>query len=163
VDFDTISSSGVDVVVILPVQARHLARFISDTKAPGQIIDRLFADPSAVIATAAQCNKRFDTRSTFTSPHAQTSVLGATFAGLALGLRTGPQGDPRQQGGAWVLDLNADGSGWISRWSHRDRHNADQVPIPILFAAAGLPATAYVHPRDVSPDAAAAAPRAPDT
>lgn len=108
---------------------------------------RIFADPAAAIATVAKCNKRFDTRSTFTSPHAQTSVLGATLAGLALGLQTGPQGDPRQQGGAWVLNLEDGGRRWSTRWAHRDRHNADQVPIPVLFAAAGLPPESYVHPR----------------
>lgn len=138
-----------DIVVILPVQPRHVARFVRDSAIPPQVALRIFSDSSAALASASKCNKRFDTRSTFTSPHAQTTVLGATLAGLGLGLMTGPQGDPRQQGGAWVLQLSDGGHTWTTLWAHRDRHNADQVPIPVLFAAAGLPPSAYVHPRAI--------------
>lgn len=146
-DFSVLESERFDVAVILPVQPRHVARFVRDSSVPSHVALRIYSDASAALASASKCNKRFDTRSTFTSPHAQTTVLGATLAGLGLGLMTGPQGDPRQQGGAWVLQLSDSGHCWRTLWAHRDRHNADQVPIPVLFAAAGLPSTAYAHPR----------------
>jgi hypothetical protein len=169
---EALTGAGVDVVFVLPVSGAHLARFVADTAAPPSVAARLFANPGASIAAAAGCTFRFDSRATFTSPHAQTSVLGATLRGLSLGLRTGPQGDPRQQGGAWVLELqqpppagdgggdSGDGGGGVARWTtvwvHRDRHNADQVPLPLLVAVAGGPPGAYVHPRPAPPTVAAA-------
>ena len=35
----------------------------------------------------------------------------------------------------------------VTLWAHIDRHNADQVPIPVLCRAAGLPDDVYRHPR----------------
>ena len=142
---------------ILPVSGKDLARFIKEASIPASVALRLFADKDAAISKAANCNFRFDSRATFTSPHAQTSVLGATMKGFAIGLRTGTQGDPRQQGGAWILCKDPSSpSGWATVWGHRDRHNADQTPLPLLFHLAGAPQEAYAHPRSLELEGAKA-------
>lgn len=148
---DVLHGSGIDIVFVLPVPASALIRFVGESASPTFVRERLFADPTATIAKAAACNKKFDSRKNFTSPHAQTSVLQATLRGLAIGLRTGPQGDPRQQGGSWVLEMRgsdpASPDCWTTVWGKRDRHNADQVPLPVLMRVSGAPAHAYTHPR----------------
>lgn len=168
---DQLTAAGVDLLFVLPVPPASLARFVRESSCPPWVAERLFADPRAALAAAAACNKKFDSRSKFTSPHAQTTVLQATLRGLAIGLRTGPQGDPRQQGGSWVLEgvggstaaggggtdagaaaappapSTASPAGWVTTWGKRDRHNADQVPLPLLVHLAGAPPGGYVHPR----------------
>ena len=151
---EQLNAAGVDFLFFLPVPAKALQRFVKETQAPPFVAARLFADPAAAIAKAAACTLKFDSRATFTSPHAQTTVLQATWKGFAMGVRTGMQGDPRQQGGAWIIEEAANGGGdggappqWRTVWGKRDRHNADQTPLALLVHHAGAPASAYVHPR----------------
>ncbi len=142
---------------VLPVPLWALKKFAAVAALPPPAARRLFADTTGAVFAAAGCTVKFDSRSKFTSIHAQTTVAQATVRGFWLVVSGGGlQGDPRQQGGAWVL--GAGGGGEVTTvWSHYDRHNADQVPIPVLLAAAGAPASLYVHPR---PAPAAAAPAA---
>lgn len=151
-------------MVILPVPLWAAQRFVRDELAGRPALaDALYCDPGGVTFRAlGSFTLRFDTRSTFTSPHAQTTVAQATWRGLVLGLRSGTQGDPRQQGGAFVLrrrggpEVAVAGAAVAGAaedgdvecvWAHIDRHNADQVPIPVLVRAAGLPHAVYKHPR----------------
>ena len=157
--------------VVLPVPLWALQRFLAEEMKGHALAEALYCDPGgAAFHALGAFNKKFDTRSTFTSPHAQTTVAQATWKGLVLGLRSGTQGDPRQQGGAFVIRAGggrgtaAGGGGGggggggaeqqqqqqpsaSTLWAHIDRHNADQVPIMVLCRAAGLPDDAYRHPR----------------
>jgi len=146
-----LAAERVRLAVILPVPLWAAQRFVRDELAGRPLATSLYCDPGGVTFRGlGSFNHRFDTRSTFTSPHAQTTVAQATWRGLVLGLRSGTQGDPRQQGGAFVLRGGAAGSaagGVECVWAHLDRHNADQVPIPVLVRAAGLPDAVYAHPR----------------
>lgn len=138
------------LVVILPVPFWSLQQYILENKIPAVISEMLNCDPNAASFKALNFNFSFDSRSSFTSIHAKTSVLGATLAGLVLGLRSGMQGDPRQQGGAFVInppfasscETIMDGAtasnSWSCSWAHYDRFNADQVYIPVLLLAAKL-------------------------
>lgn len=125
---------------MLPVPARALTRFVREEGIASTVAARLFADPASALFAAAGFNLRFDSRASFTSVHAKTSVLSATWRGLVLGLTTGMAGDPRQQGGAFILERQhgSGGGEWRQAWAHMDRHNADQAPLPVLLAAAGL-------------------------
>jgi len=158
------------LAVVLPVPEWALMRYVADAKLSPDMARRLYCDPSGALFAAAGCNLRFDSRSKFTSPHAKTSVLAATWKGFALGVTTGMQGDPRQQGGCFILarresasaggetvvvgsgaEAVAAGAGTAAVmprtvWAHLDRHNADQVPIPVIMNAAGLPPSLYTQP-----------------
>jgi len=53
------------------------------------------------------------------------------------------QGDPRQQGGCFIISTSLKNEPTVHKeyktlWCHYDRHNADQVPIPVLFAAGNI-------------------------
>ena len=138
--------------VVLPVPLWALQRFLAEEMKGHALADALYCDPGgAAFHALGAFNKKFDTRSTFTSPHAQTTVAQATWKGLLLGLRSGTQGDPRQQGGAFVIRAGggrgAEQPPASTVWAHIDRHNADQVPIMVLCRAAGLPDDVYRHPR----------------
>jgi hypothetical protein len=151
------------MAVVLPVPLWALQKFAADAALPPAAARRLYADTTGALFAAAGCTVKFDSRSKFTSMHAQTTVAQATVRGFWLVVSGGGlQGDPRQQGGAWVLEATPRGGGGggggeiTTVWSHYDRHNADQVPIPVLLAAAGAPASLYVHPRPVTAAAQAA-------
>jgi hypothetical protein len=165
---------------VLPVPTWSLRRYVAEAKLLPDMARRICcvpADSGAAMFAACGCNLRFDSRSKFTSPHAKTSVLAATVKGFAMGVTGGMQGDPRQQGGCFILagpgaaaaaTLDSDsaaaaaasgGAGGESApavpatpaavrtvWAHLDRHNADQVPIPAILSAAGLPADLYTQP-----------------
>ena len=151
------------MAIVLPVPLWAAQRFVREELDGRALAASLYCDPGgAAFKALGSFTLRFDTRSTFTSPHAQTTVAQATWKGLVLGLRSGTQGDPRQQGGAFVLrgaagaagagaGAGAAGAGAADGfecvWAHIDRHNADQVPIPVLVRAAGLPDSVYTHPR----------------
>jgi hypothetical protein len=164
VDMAALDAARIRLAVVLPVTVPQLQRFVGRGSTPDRVAARLFCDPTSAAFAALGFNFKFDSRAEFTSIHAQTSVLGAVWKGLVAGIAGGGmQGDPRQQGGAFVI--RAAGSRGRGRgkqaapacvWAHFDRHNADQVPIPVLLAAAGAPAAAYVHPR-ASPSAGEAA------
>lgn len=154
------------VAVVLPVPLWAAQRFVREELGGRALAGALYCDPGgAAFKALGSFSLKFDTRSTFTSPHAQTTVAQATWRGLVLGLRSGTQGDPRQQGGAFVLrastpaaaEAGAPGGGLAEEcvWAHIDRHNADQVPIPVLLRAAGLPDAVYTHPRPLRIAAAA--------
>ena len=150
-DLAALAVARTRVAVILPVPLWAAQRFLEQELDKRALAASLYCDPGGVAFNALSTfNLRFDTRSTFTSPHAQTSVASATWKGLVLGLRSGTQGDPRQQGGAFVLRV-AKAGGFECAWAHIDRHNADQVPIPVLVRAAGLPDAVYTHPRGGAP------------
>jgi len=136
------------VRIVLPVPLWALQRFLAEEMKGHALAEALYCDPGgAAFHALGAFNKKFDTRSTFTSPHAQTTVAQATWKGLLLGLRSGTQGDPRQQGGAFVIRAEQQPPRASPLWAHIDRHNADQVPIMVLCRAAGLPDDAYRHPR----------------
>jgi hypothetical protein len=136
---------GVSFRVVLPVPLWSLQKFLRSEKLLGTpLASRIFCDPKAESFKAIGATFKFDSRAKFSSIHAQTSVAGATWKGFVLGVTGGgTQGDPRQQGGAFVLG----GDPVACLWAHYDRHNADQVPIPVLLEAAGAPQSLYVHPR----------------
>jgi hypothetical protein len=167
VRFDKLREAGFDFYVILPVPHWALAKYVRGEGAslPHEVKARLYCDPDAAAFDALGFNFKFDSRSTFTSIHAKTTVFQATVRGFVLGVTGGGmQGDPRQQGGAFVLERRANaaaaggagagkggGEGELACvWAHYDRHNADQVPIPVFLRAAGAPVDAYVHVRDAS-------------
>ena len=134
--------------IVLPVPLWAMQRYLAEEMKGHALADALFCDPGgAAFRALGSFNLKFDTRSTFSSPHAQTTVAQATWKGLVLGLRSGTQGDPRQQGGAFVIRAGGGGGGCSTMWTHIDRHNADQVPIMVLCRAAGLPDDVYRHPR----------------
>ncbi len=158
---------GVRFRVVLPVPLWSLQKFVATETKAGTMsaahAARLYCDPKAAAFAALGFNFKFDSRAKFTSIHAQTSVAGATWKGFVLGVTGGgTQGDPRQQGGAFVIGARAGAgeggeAGPECVWAHYDRHNADQVPIPVLLAAAGLSPSLYVHKRPVAAEGAAAA------
>lgn len=127
--------------IVLPVPVWALQRYAAtELPAAHPLLRALYCDPGGrAFAQLGVFNFRFDSRSTFDSPHAKTTVWQATWRGFLLGVQTGMQGDPRQQGGAFVI------RGGACAWAHLDRHNADQVPIPVLVRAAGAPDAAYRH------------------
>ena len=137
-DFLALEAQGVKLLILLPVPLWSLQKFL---KSNPKIAPYLACDPKRAVFTALQCNFSFATKKLRPdSIHAHTGVLKATWAGLAEGITGGgPQGDPRQMGGALVLE------GGKVLWQHRDEYNADQVPIPVLLAAAGLDPGLYTH------------------
>lgn len=143
-----------------------LQRYVRTEKVSAQVESILYCDAAAMTFNLLHMNFVFDSRSTFSSIHAKTSVLQATWNGFLEGLQTGPQGDMRQQGGAFVLapssrediagsrdegaleqPLSSADIAFTCIWAHYDRHNADQVQIPALLMAAGLPHTVYRNSR----------------
>jgi hypothetical protein len=135
------------LVVILPVPIWSLEGYIRDEDIPASISVMLYCDPEADLFRALNFNFRFDSRAPTRSIHSKTSVFGATWGGLLLGLRTGMQGDPRQQGGSFVIRKSV-ASTWTCIWAHYDRFNADQVEIPVFLLAAGLPPDIYNSHRE---------------
>ncbi len=133
--------------VVLPVPLWARQRFATESLvAFPDLIRALYCDPTGTCFRVLGCNLQFaTTKLRPNSIHDRTSVLAATMKGIAEGLRGGPQGDPRQQGGCFVVE------GEALVWAHLDTYNADQVPIPVLVAASGLPPDTYVHKLHVSP------------
>ncbi len=144
--------------MLLPVPLWSLQR-LAQQVVP-QLAQHLACDPSGAVFAALGCNFVFTTRKLRPDTiHAHTGAGRAALAGLWEGLTGGMQGDPRQMGCAFVLD----GEG-RALWAHKDAFNADQVPIPVLMAAAGLaPEEVYAHggPPPPPPAAAAAAAAVP--
>lgn len=131
--------------VILPVPLWALQRIIVEQSICPHAASLLFCDPKSECFQALGFNLKFDTRTKFTSVHAKTSVLEATVKGFSIGIRTGMQGNPSQQGGAFVISpvesISASTSAitYKCTWCHYDRHNSDQVEIPVLLRAANAP------------------------
>ena len=126
--------------MVLPVPLWSLQR-LAQQVVP-QLAAHLACDPSAAVFSALGCNFVFTTKKLRPDTiHAHTGVARATLSGLWGGLTSGMQGDPRQMGCAFVLDGEQ-----RPLWQHKDAFNADQVPIPVLLAAAGLaPGEVYAH------------------
>ena len=152
VDFSLLSSLSARLVVVLPVPLWSLKKFADDEiPLDHPLRDHLFCDPGGKTFKALGAfNLKFDTRTPKPGPHQHTSVLSATWKGFTLGVTSGMQGDPRQQGGSYVLHRDSqtdpDTRNVSTVWTHIDRFNADQVPLPILVKAAGLPDNVYKHP-----------------
>lgn len=127
-------------LVVLPVPLWSLQRLAQ--RVVPQLAAHLACDPTGAVFAALGCNFVFTTRKLRPDTiHAHTSVARAALTGLWEGITGGMQGDPRQMGCAFVLD-----AGGRALWAHKDAFNADQVPIPVLLAAAGLaPETIYAH------------------
>ncbi len=142
-DLAALRAGGTQLLIVLPVQLWALQRYAREQLSGHPALSAgLFCDPSGALFASQQCNVAFATAKLRPdSIHAHTGVLSATLKGIAEGLRGGPQGDPRQQGCALVLREG----GQLSVWAHKDSYNADQVPIPVLLAAAGAPAELYQH------------------
>jgi len=140
-DLAALRAGGVALVVVLPVPLWALQRFAREQlRGAPELAACLFADEAAAAFSALGCPVVFATKKLRPDTiHNHHSVFSATLRGVAEGLRGGTQGDPRQLGLAAVLD-----DGRVV-FAHRDAFNADQVPIPVLVAAAGLPPAAYVH------------------
>ena len=136
--------SNVSLVVILPVPHWALARFAKEALSQSpELAACIFADEKAASFKAVGCTFKFSTAKLKPNTiHAHTSVARAALWGLGEGLRSGPQGDLRQMGGAFVLDIEGKAT-----WAHKDEFNADQVPIQALLTAAGLDETIYKHHR----------------
>jgi len=141
-DLGALDAANVALIVVLPVPLWALQRYVREQLgAHAAFAARLFADEGAAAYKAFACPVKFATKKLRPdSIHAHTSVGAATWRGLLEGLRGGMQGDPRQLGLAAVVE-----GGARVVWAHRDAYNADQVPIPVLVAAAGLPAGVYMH------------------
>jgi hypothetical protein len=141
-DLGALAAAGVALVVVLPVPLWALQRYAADRLgAHAAFAARVFADEGGAAFRALGCPVKFASRKLRPDTiHAHTAVGTAAWRGLLEGLRGGMQGDPRQLGLAAVVD-----GGTRVVWAHRDAFNADQVPIPVLLAAAGVPASAYVH------------------
>jgi hypothetical protein len=141
-DLNALDAAGVALIVVLPVPLWALQRYVREQMgAHAAFAARIFADESAAAYKALSCPVKFATAKLRPdSIHAHTSVATAAWRGLVEGLRGGMQGDPRQLGLAAIVD-----GGTRVVWAHRDAFNADQVPLPVLVAAAGLPPAAYVH------------------
>ena len=135
--------------VILPVPIWSLEGYIKDENITAPISSMLYCNPDSDLFRALHFNFCFDSRAPVRSIHAKTSVLGATWGGLLLGLRTGMQGDPRQQGGAFVVKKSIE-STWMCVWAHLDRFNADQVQIPVLLLAASLSPEMFNSHREIT-------------
>jgi hypothetical protein len=136
-DFETLERSH-KFYVILPVPLWSLQRIIDELKISAHAASLILCDPDSTSFKALNFNVKFDTRSKFSSIHAKTSVFQATVRGFSIGIRTGMQGNPSQQGGAFVIDIDSESKvGYKCRWCHYDRHNSDQVEIPVLLKAAG--------------------------
>ncbi len=141
-DLVALESGGVSLVIVLPVPLWALQRYVRERLggAPA-LAARIFADERAAAFAALSCPVKFATKKLRPdSIHAHTGVASAAWRGLIEGLRGGMQGDPRQLGLAAIVE-----GGTRVVWAHRDAYNADQVPLPVLVAAAGLPPSAYVH------------------
>jgi hypothetical protein len=88
--------------------------------------------------------------------HDRRTVLGNTLYGFSVGITSGIIGDPRQNGGTFVFRRKEENDKILDKttaeckieciFAHVDRVNADLVPIPVLLAAANLPADMYKHP-----------------
>jgi hypothetical protein len=137
-DFAGLASRQVRLLVLLPVPLWALDKYAATQPA---LAPYLACDPSAAVFSALHCGFSFATAKLRPdSIHAHTGVLAATWKGLVQGVTGGMQGDPRQMGGALVLQ-----GGSKVVWQHRDAYNADQVPIPVLLAAAGVDPSLYNH------------------
>lgn len=141
-DLIALEAAGVALIVVLPVPLWALQRYVRERLGGyAAFAARLYADEGAAAFRELSCPVKFASRKLRPdSIHAHTTVATAAWRGLVEGLRGGMQGDPRQLGLAAVID-----GGLRVAWAHRDAFNADQVPIPVLVAAAGVPADAYVH------------------
>ena len=142
-DFVALTAARVSLVVVLPVPLWALQRFVEKSlKNSPELAASIFADERAAAAAALDCTKKFTTAKLKPDTiHAHTSVTRAALWGIGEGIAGGgAQGDPRQMGGAWVLNEKGE-----AVWAHKDQFNADQVPLPALMAAAGLPEHVYKH------------------
>ena len=138
-NFPGLQENGVKLVVLLPVPLWSLQKFV---KAPeGELLKSfVFCDPRSAVFKSLACNFVFTTKKLRPDTiHAHTGVLKAAWTGVVEGVVGGMQGDPRQMGGAFVFREGK------AVWQHKDAFNADQVPIPVLFAAAGVDPGLYVH------------------
>jgi len=138
-NFHLLAERRVRFLILLPVPLWSLQKYSEKNPV---LAPYLACDPSRGVFSALSCNFFFSSkRLRPDSIHAHTSVLKATWQGLVEGVTGGMQGDPRQMGGALVLR-----DGRVT-WQHKDQYNADQVPIPVLLAAAGCSVEeCYKHP-----------------
>jgi hypothetical protein len=144
-DLGALREGGVAFVVVLPVPLWALQRYARERLAASPALAAcVFADERALAFKALACPVKFASKKLRPdSIHAHTTVARAAWKGFLEGLRGGTQGDPRQLGLSVVLQAAPGGSRVL--WAHRDAFNADQVPLPVLVAAAGLPPAAYAH------------------
>ncbi|KXS13176.1 hypothetical protein M427DRAFT_383502 [Gonapodya prolifera JEL478] len=121
------------IVLITPAPPRAVRRFVQQSS----LSIPVFSDAPRSLYTALNMNFRFDSKLEYrvSSRHVRTTVPEAWVKGFVKGVTEGLQGDPRQQGGSFVLGPALR----TCTFAHFDRFNADHVPIPDLLTAVGIP------------------------
>lgn len=132
IDKSVLEARKVAIAVITPAPPWSIRSFISKTK----FSLPMYSDPSRELYVALNFNFVFDSKLEYrvASRHVRTSVPMAWIKGFVKGVTEGVQGDPRQQGGAFVL---GPGKNECS-FAHFDRFNADHAGIPTLLEGAGI-------------------------
>ncbi|KAJ3341446.1 Thioredoxin-like protein aaed1 [Gonapodya sp. JEL0774] len=133
VDKLVLAERKVRIVLITPAPAWAVRRFIKETR----LSLPMYSNPTRSLYTALNMNFRFDSKLEYrvASPHVRTTVPAAWIKGFAMGVAGGgTQGDPRQQGGAFVLGPGLRECSFV----HFDRFNADHATVPTLLEAAGI-------------------------
>jgi len=136
VDKTILQKHDVDLIVLTPAPVWAVQRFVDEInfKLP------IYSDPTKSLYKALNMNLKFDSKLEWrvASKHVRTSVPVAWIKGFYKGVTEGLQGDPRQQGGTFIL-----GPAQECSFVHYDAFNADHVAIPALLEAAGLPSLAF--------------------
>ncbi|KAI9010704.1 hypothetical protein DFJ74DRAFT_710939 [Hyaloraphidium curvatum] len=122
----------VSIIVVTPAPAWAVRKFVAST---GFSLP-MYSDPSRELYKALDFNFVFDSKLEWkvASRHVRTTVPAAWALGFFKGVTEGVQGDPRQQGGAFVLGPGKRECSFV----HFDRFNADHAPIPVLLEAVGI-------------------------
>ncbi len=132
IDKAVLAAHKIAISVITPAPPWAIRSFLLKTK----FSLPMYSDPSRALYSALNMNFVFDSKMEWKveSRHVRTSVPMAWVKGFYKGVTEGIQGDPRQQGGAFVLGPEKEECSFV----HFDRFNADHATIPRLLEAAGI-------------------------
>jgi hypothetical protein len=156
-DLVSLKANKASLKVILPVKHKHLQRLLDEDFKGHPLETILYADDDgSVFKELGLFTVKFDSRQLRYTMHDRRTVLGNTLYGFSVGITSGIIGDPRQNGGTFVFRRKEENDKILDKttaeckieciFAHVDRVNADLVPIPVLLAAANLPADMYKHP-----------------
>ena len=135
------SDYGVGFILVLPVTTTILRRYIAEEGISEEVSKLMMCDKSGAAYRALGFNFTFNSKPEQRSIHEKNTLFQKVTKGILMGLKTGPQGDVRQQGGAFVLLRR--GGHMECAYSHFDRHNSDQIEIPVILRAAQVPLSFY--------------------
>lgn len=141
-DFSKLKSEyGVSFYLVLPVSTTILRRYITEEGVSEEVAKLMLCDKSGGAYSSLGFNFTFNSKPSQKSIHEKNTLLQKVWRGIIMGLKTGPQGDVRQQGGAFVLVRRG---GLVEcSYTHHDRHNSDQIEIPVILHAAQVPYSFY--------------------